>query len=267
MSKFSNILKTSLSQEFIYKLNFIMWRVRNVIQILVFFFLWKSVFATSEGEVFGYTEAKIFTYAFALIVVRALVFSARSVDVAGIIANGDLTNILLKPVNFFKYWISRDLGSKILNLCFGTVEVSLLVFILKPNIFWQSNIFYLFIFIISLLIASFLFFTFLMSVNFAPFWMPEISWGAQFLFMSICAEFLSGAFFPLDVFPSAVFNVLSFTPFPYLIYFPIKMYLGSFSVSQSFGYLGIGLVWCLISWNMMKSIWRKGLLIYEAYGR
>ena len=104
MSKYLQILKISFQQEFTYRLNFIMWRVRNVIQILIFFFLWSSVFAAQDSNYFGYNKEKIIAYAFLLIIVRAIVMSSRSVDVAGIISNGELSNLLIKPVNFFKYY-------------------------------------------------------------------------------------------------------------------------------------------------------------------
>jgi ABC-2 type transport system permease protein len=267
MSKYLQILKISFQQEFTYRLNFIMWRVRNVIQILVFFFLWSSVFSVQGSNYFGYDKEKIIAYAFLLIFVRAIVMSSRSVDVAGIISNGELSNLLIKPVNFFKYWITRDISSKSLNIIFSIFEIVILFLILKPNIFIQTNFFQIILFIISLLIAALIFFCIAMLTSFIPFWIPEVSWGAQFLVIVVFVEFLSGAFFPLDVFPEAVFKILRFTPFPHLIFVPIKTYLGVESLSTTLGSLSIGLVWSLILWILMKRVWQKGLKIYEAVGR
>jgi len=267
MSKYLQILKISFQQEFTYRLNFIMWRVRNVIQILVFFFLWSSVFAVQGSNYFGYDKEKIIAYAFLLIFVRAIVMSSRSVDVAGIISNGELSNLLIKPVNFFKYWITRDISSKSLNIIFSIFEIVILFLILKPNIFIQTNFFQIILFIISLLIAALIFFCIAMLTSFIPFWIPEVSWGAQFLVIVVFVEFLSGAFFPLDVFPETVFKILRFTPFPHLIFVPIKTYLGVESLSTTFVSLSIGLTWSLILWILMKRVWQKGLKIYEAVGR
>ena len=236
-------------------------------QILIFFFLWDAVFSGGAKQLFGYDKARIFTYAFTLIIVRAVVLSSRSVDIAGQIANGELTNLLLKPINYFSYWITRDFSSKFLNILFGVVEATILVLILKPNIFLQPNPIYVVSFLISLLIAMFLFFSLLMLTNFIPFWVPELSWGAQFLVVVIVAEFLSGAFFPLDVFPASVYQILRFTPFPYLVFIPIKIYLGNFSLSLVFQSLAIGIIWSLILWKIVNYVWGKGLLVYEGVGR
>ncbi|MFC1625989.1 ABC transporter permease [Patescibacteria group bacterium] len=267
MKKFFKIFSISFQQEFAYRLSFVLWRLRNVTQILVFFFLWDAVFSGRNTEIFGYDKAKIFTYAFALIVVRAIVLSSRSSDIAGQIANGELTNLLIKPISYFKYWLTRDLASKVLNIFFGVFEVSVLIILLKPNVFLQPNLLYLIAFIASLIIAMFIFFNLLMLTSFVPFWAPELSWGAQFLVVMVVAEFLSGSYFPLDIFPVGIYQVLRFTPFPYLIFIPIKIYLGNFSSSLVLQSLAIGTLWSFILWKATNYVWRKGLLVYEGVGK
>lgn len=267
MKKYLSIFKISFQQEFAYKLNFIMWRLRNVFQILIFFFLWDAAFSGPQKEIFGYTRDKILTYAFVLVIIRAIVLSSRSVDVASQIANGELSNILLKPMHYFKYWVTRDLSSKALNVIFAFFEIFVLLLILKPPIFLQTNILYLLLFIISLIISGFIFFNILMLTNFVPFWAPEVAWGAQFLVVVVVVEFLSGSFFPIDVFPAPIYNFLKLTPFPYLIFAPIKIYLGNFSLAQSLQSVLIGGLWCFILWLFMNSVWKKGLKVYEAVGR
>ncbi|HCR35466.1 TPA: hypothetical protein DIU22_00265 [Candidatus Woesebacteria bacterium] len=267
MNKYLKILEISLQQEFTYKLNFIMWRIRNIMQVLVFFFLWSSVFQNSNVNYFGYSKEKIIAYAFLLIFVRAIIMSSRSVDVAGIISNGELSNLLLKPINFFKYWITRDISSKFLNIIFSFVEITVLFLILKPEIFVQTNFVNIVLFVASLLIASLIFFSIAMLTSFVPFWIPEISWGAQFLVIVIFVEFLSGAFFPLDVFPTFIQNILKFTPFPYLVFVPIQTYLGNESIQLSLLSLTVGAMWALILLFITKKIWQKGLKVYEAIGR
>jgi len=147
MKKFLSIFRISFQQEFAYKLNFVMWRIRNVMQILVFFFLWNAVFENRTGDLLGYNKEKILTYAFMLLVIRAITLSSRSVDVSGQISRGELSNFLVKPVNFFKYWITRDLSSKFLNIIFSLLEITLLLIFLKPNLFFQTSFLYVVFFI------------------------------------------------------------------------------------------------------------------------
>lgn len=264
--KYIAIFEISFQQEFIYRFNFIMWRVRNVLQIFLVFFLWDTVFSDPNRILFGYDRAKILTYVFLTIFTKAFVFSARAVDVSSEIARGDISNYLVRPVSYFKYWLTRDLSSKALNFSFALVEVLILSLVLKPDLFFQMNFLYLFLTFLSLVIAVFLFFCILFIVSAIPFWMPEASWGGNFLLI-IILEFLSGSLFPIDVLPTSLQNLLYWTPFPYLIFFPIQIYLGSLSFAAIFKGLVISGIWMFTLYYLMKSIWKRGLLAYQAFGK
>lgn len=267
MKKYLSVFKISFQQEFVYRLNFIMWRVRNVLQIFLIFFLWNAVFSQPGAVVFGYDRAKILTYVFGILVLRAVVFSARTVDVSGEISSGDLTNYLLKPVSYFKYWFTRDLSSKALNLGFAAVETTILFLILKPVFFLQTNPTLVLAFAISIILAVFLYFHLLFIVNLVAFWMPESGWAFQFLFMVIIAEFLSGGIFPLDILPLAFQKVIYLMPFPYVLFFPLQVYLGKIATSAIIVGLVTGGLWLVILNLFLRTIWNRGLRRYEAVGR
>lgn len=267
MKKYLSIFRISFQQEFVYRLNFIMWRVRNVINILLIFFLWSSVFSDPTRVVFGYNRDKILTYVFGILVLRAIVLSARAVDVAGEIGRGDLTNYLLKPVSYFKYWFTRDLSSKLLNIAFAVVEVTLLFLILRPPIMLQTNPLLILAFLLALVLAIVLFFAILFLVNMVAFWMPENGWAAQFLFIVIITEFLSGLVFPIDILPKVLQNILYALPFPYLVFFPLQVYLGNLGWELILKGLLISLSWVVLLLLAVKKIWPKGIKAYEAVGR
>lgn len=267
MHKYLQIFKISFQQEFAYRLNFVMWRVRNVMQIVLTFFLWNTVFYDPGREVFGYNKEKILTYVFGILVLRAIVLSARAVDMAGEIANGEITNYLLKPVSYFKYWFTRDVASKTLNLSFAAVEALILFLILKPNIFLQTDFLIIVLFIVSVVIAVILFFYILFLVNLVTFWMPENGWAAQFLFVVILTEFLSGGAFPIDILPPTLQHLLYALPFPYLLFFPLQVYLGKISGLAIARGLLTGGFWIIALAILTRTVWPRGLKRYSAEGR
>jgi ABC-2 type transport system permease protein len=267
MNKYWSIFKISFQQEFAYKINFIMWRVRNVFQIIITFFLWSTVFTNPGTVVFGYDRARILTYVFALMIVRAIVLSARAVDVSSDIAEGNLSNYLVKPISYFKYWFTRDISSKVLNLGFAAVEFTALFLILKPDFYLQTDPYILSAFIISLLVAMLIYFCILFIVSAVPFWAPELGWASQFLVAIVIIEFLSGSLFPIDVLPSGLQRVVMSLPFPYMIFFPVQVYLGKITgVAQMQGFI-TSFIWLGVLWFFMKYIWNKGLRAYQAFGR
>jgi len=251
MQKYLQIFKISFAQEFAYRLNFIMWRVRNVLQIFLVFFLWTTIFADQSKEIFGYNRDKILTYVFGIMIMKALVLSARVIDVSGEISRGDLTNYLLRPVNYFKYWFTRDISSKALNL----------------SLFFQTDVIQLAGFLLATSLAIFLFFVLLFIVSFVPFWAPELGWGAQFLLIIVATEFLSGGLFPLDILPSNIQGILYLTPFPYLIFFPLQVFLGKVTGLALVKGILISSAWTFALFYSMKRLWYKGLLVYRAEGR
>jgi ABC-2 type transport system permease protein len=231
------------------------------------FFLWDSVFSGSSTVVFGYDRGKILTYVFGILIIRAIVFSSRTVDIAKDIGSGDLSNYLLKPINYFKYWFTRDISSKALNLIFAFFETIILYLILRPPFFFQTNPFYLLAFLVSLIVAVLLFFSILFLINMVAFWLPEMGWAFQFLFIVIIGEFLSGSLVPLDIFPRVIQNVIYALPFPYLVFFPLQIYIGKISAIAVANGLAISIGWLIVLLTLIPIVWQKGLKRYAAEGR
>lgn len=267
MEKYIKVFKISIKQELAYRLNFFMWRIRNIFQIFLVFFLWDSIFDQPGKSLFGYDRERILTYVFGLLIIRAIVLTSRAMDVSGQVARGDISNLFLKPVGFFKYWLTRDVSSKSINLTFAFFEGVVLYLILKPPLFFQTNTLYLLYFLLSLVFSFFLFFLIVMANSSIPFWVPEAAWSANFVIISVVTEFLSGAIFPLDVLPTFLQEFLSYTPFPYLVFFPIQIYLGSISYAYAFKGILVSGVWLVLIYLLVRKLWSKGLRVYQAQGR
>lgn len=266
MHKYFKLYSVAFRQEFAYRANFLTSRFRNLFQIFLVFYLWSSVFS-QEQDFFGYDRARILTYVFGILIVRTLVLTTRATEVAGEIARGDLTNYLVKPINYFYYWFNRDIAVKFLHLIFSFFEFLILFYILRPPFFIQTDPVAIIGFLLSLIIGIVLFYMIVFIAGLVPFWAPEASWGVQFVLIFVVTEFLSGALFPLDIFPRQIMDILSFTPFPYLLFYPIKIYLGQIGL---FGILKgalVGFLWILILNFFMKKVWAAGIRVYRAEGR
>lgn len=267
MGKYRQIFRISFQQELAYRSKFVVLRMRNILQIILVFFLWDSVFNEPGRELFGYDRVKILTYVFGILVVRSIVLSAKSFDVGGEIARGDLTNYLLKPLSYIWYCFVRDISNKALHLGFSVMEIVVLYLLLRPPFLFQTNYFYLGTFGLSLAIAVLLFFVILYLIALVAFWMPVAIWPVQFLFVSVMVEFLSGAVFPLDVFPASIQRVLYLTPFPYLVFFPLQIYLGKLSSGFVLRGIVVAMGWLVGFYWMLTRTWRMGLAVYRAEGR
>lgn len=266
MKKYLTVFSLSFENEFVYRLNFILWRLRNVLRILMTFFLWNSIFAHNKIA-FGYSKEQMFAYVFLVLILSSFVMAAPSNDTIGSeISSGDLSNYLIKPIGYLRYWLTRDWASKLLNMLFVGGEVMLLYLILRPTIVLAASPFQFILGIIASIVAALTFFNITKLAVSVSFWNPEDTWSVMFLVM-VLMETMAGVVFPLDILPANIGLALQFTPFPYLIYYPIAIIVGRLSLAVSLRILLQSLVWLALSAVGANRVWLFGLKSYAASGR
>lgn len=266
MSKYFQVFKISWANGFVYRLNFIMWRVRSLFHLFTVYFLWIAIFGQRQ-QVFGYSQSVMLTYVLGTAVLRSFVLSSRSVTVGMEIANGNLSNYLIKPINYFANWLSRDLADKLLNIFFVTIEISLFILLFKPSVIPPASLAHLVLFLLATIIAMLMYFFFSFLVSSFTFWYPEHNgWPLRFIIFMVL-EFLAGSLFPLDIFPQSVFNIFRLFPPAYFLFYPMQIYLGRLPTDQLGSVFLIMGFWLLILYKITQLVWKKGLKIYGAYGR
>lgn len=263
MHKYFLVAKNTWDEILSYRVNFLLWRVRAVITMLISYFLWTSVMP-DQGTMFGYSKELMVTYVLLAPIIFSIVLSTRTHEISENINTGNLSLFLLKPFGYFKYWFSRDIGDKAMNSAFSLGEFLLFIFIVRPEIFIQTNFFYILMFFISLILAIILMFFVGCLMSMVGFWSPEV-WAPRFIFYTL-VSFLAGSLFPLDILPPAVYEVLKFLPFAYLQYFPIKIYLGQVNLPEILQGFEITLIWTGIVYLSLRRVWNKGLKIFTATG-
>ena len=78
-------------------------------------------------------------------------------------------------------------------------------------------------FVLSVLMTGLLQFFISYTMALLAFWVLEVS---TFIFILFAFEYIAGGhLFPLNILPPAVAGMLAYTPFPYLLFFPVSIYL------------------------------------------
>ncbi len=266
MNKYFTVFALAWQNELIYRLNFLLWRLRNVFRFLLTFFLWRGIFL-SNHLIFGYSQTQMLTYIFLVLAVQTMVLSAPSADNVGAeISTGDLSNYLVKPIGYLKYWFTRDLANKLLNLLLAIFEIIFLWFWLKPQIQIPTDTIIAISFMVSVILAVGINYFLNMATRFTAFWTPENSWPLAFLVL-VLIDLLGGGMFPLNILPVWLSTLLQLTPFPYLLYFPVTIFLGKISGFELFRIILQSLVWLVLMYALAKFLWRRGLNNYSSEGR
>jgi ABC-2 type transport system permease protein len=96
------------------------------------------------------------------------------------------------------------------------------------------------------------------------FWILEIS---TIVFIVFSVEyFLSGHAFPLDMLPPWIAGIVKWSPFPYELYFPVKVFMERVSGAALAQGLAIQACWAVLMWLLGVSLWRRGIRRYQAVG-
>ena len=141
---------------------------------------------------------------------------------------GKISAFLLYPFKFINYQLSLFLSDKFIQFFIGVFSLLIAVafgWVQMPslNILMKAGVF--------ILTVSAFWFLVQTLIGFIAFWLEE-TWSINISIRFISA-FLSGAIIPLDLYPEMFAKFLLWTPFPYLIYVPVRILMGE---SVNFGF-------------------------------
>lgn len=260
--KWTESLKVCLSRSLNYKINFLLMMV---VPVVIFFIikynLWSSIYSSNpQKEIQGYTLSKMLEYQFWILIfdlfIRSHFFSE---NISKDIRMGKISSFLLYPFSFISYQLSLFISDKLIQSIIGSFFFIIVLF--SGWLYMPSFLVLLKAFAFIIIICLFWFFL-QMSLGFVSFWLEE-TWSLN-VSMRFISAFFSGSIIPLDLFPETLSNILIWTPFPYLIYFPVKILMGE-PVSSFFCFFILSL-WIVILFLLTKWIWKKGLNVYTGAG-
>lgn len=264
MKKYFQLAKITFEEHFVYRLNFVLWRFRSFVTFLTLFFFWLAIYG-NRNEFLGYQKSQMLAYVVGIAILRSIVLGSRSVDLGGQIRSGELTKLVLRPINMFSFWFSRDLVDKVLNIFFTIIEIGIVLTVLKFPFYFPAHWSSVLGFLATMVLGVFLYFFLSMALAITAFWTEEI-WATRWLFGVIFLEFFAGAFFPIDVLPAWLQKIIYLTPFPYLVFFPLKIWLEQISGVMAVRAIFICSAWLIFFYWLAHFLWQKGAKNYGAYG-
>ncbi|MBI3892731.1 MAG: ABC-2 family transporter protein [Candidatus Wallbacteria bacterium] len=79
-------------------------------------------------------------------------------------------------------------------------------------------------------------------------------------------RFASGGVLPLEVFPGWLARALAATPFPLLVYGPVRAMTGQLGPGEAAGYAAGGVFWIAVLAAIFLTLWRRGVRQYVGFG-
>lgn len=240
-----------------YRAELILWVLTGSLPIIMMG-IWTEA---AQGGQFGLSSTDFAHYFIAVFLVKQLIMVWVIWDFEREVVEGKLSPRLLQPLDPVWHYVTSHLSEKVARMPFA-IFLIILFFALYPQAFWIPSFTKLILFILASAMAFALHFVIQYTLAMFAFWTERASSLQDFWF--IFYLFLSGNVAPLEVFPETIRQIASFTPFPYLIDFPVSILIG-LSTDITRGFLSM-LGWFLVFLGINRILWRQGLKKYSGMG-
>ncbi|MDP4008418.1 MAG: ABC-2 family transporter protein [Candidatus Peregrinibacteria bacterium] len=235
------------------------------ISFLLYFYLWRAIFA-SNANIGTYTITTMLTYFFLVQVMRNLLFSYYGFVINSDIQNGDMANLMTKPISLLPYYYALEIGRNLVKFLISIISN---VFILA--LFWQFFDFStisagsILLGLLAAIPAHFINYCFVSMIGCLAFWLTDAN--RLIFFYFALTTLAAGWIVPIDLFPEPFQTILMYTPFPYAFYFPIKLAQGLLTSSEIIRGFTMQITFSILLGSLLSLEIKRGLKHFEGVGR
>ncbi len=237
-----------------------------VFHLAAAYFLWRAVFDSRGVErMAGYSFAGLMLYYLMVPLVDRMVRGPEfSSNIAREIYDGSLNRYIVYPVSFFGYKYTAGLALLLANLIqfLAALGFFLLVFGLPADVTPGLQGFAMGLAMI--LLAGLMYFLLSACLEMVAFWADNV-WSLQVL-LRFVVYLAGGGMIPLAFFPEWARELIAYTPFPYLMSFPIRCFLGTATPAEFMRASMVVGGWIPVFALTARLVWKRGALRYTGVG-
>lgn len=257
IKKYLTLTRMGIMDELHYRLSIFVKVLGNMLYLIIVYFLWKSIFASSaEGVVNGMTFEATLVY---LVLASALYGMMEMYVVWEIgrnIQSGDIVLQLLKPMEYRSNLFWSLSGGLIIGFLTTVLPTFIVVYFVSGDAI-QLGVNLLF-FVVSVVLAIIVNFQIDFIVGSICFFTESI-WGINIM-RQVIVLLLSGATIPIVFFPEQFQNVVNVLPFVAIYDYPLTILLkGSDDPSMVGRKLLIQLMWAVVLVVFSRVFWKKSV--------
>jgi len=262
LTNFLAYAKLQFKTSFVYRLQFMASIIISPLTLVLYYFMWQSVFANTTGDVLGYTFPEMIKYYVISMIIGHFIYNAVGNKMQEKIIYGDLNQDLLKPVSIFMQFLAKELSER----GFAFIAEVIPVFVISFVFFKLTlpHITLLLVFALTVFFAFMINFLLSFLIGLLAFWVKNIQSVQWLTFIFI--RFLSGEFIPLEFIGYRFLEISKILPFYYLRYGPIQVFLGKFSQAELFTFILIQTAWIISLYLLIRIAWHFSLKKFGAEG-
>src|SRR5262245_55333902 len=128
MRKYRHVIRIGIENNLTYRFNFLARVLFGLIPLLAFLYLWRTIYAgkSSGGLVGDYTLSQMISYYLLVTLVDALTaVNEDDWQIAADIKDGNISQFLLKPIDYLTYRLCLFLSGRITYLAVAALPLAL----------------------------------------------------------------------------------------------------------------------------------------------
>lgn len=172
------------------------------------------------------------------------------------VASGEIASDLLKPLDYYTFWLSQDIGRAFSAMIMRGLPL-ILFFALVFGITLPETAIQWLALLLGLILSLLVSFSWRFLVNLAAFWTPNALSFGRFAFG--LSWVFSGFFLPLRFHPDWFVRLAELTPFPATVNTVVEIYLGVLSGPELLNALLAQVMWLAILIVVGRLVLRAGV--------
>jgi len=242
------------------------WVLSSIAIPLIMILFWKDVTANSSESLSGWIFRDFASYYLLLTVTASFVIAHVEEVVAKTdIKQGELVNYILKPFSYYWMKFYQETPYRLFQGSLGVI-VFFLVYTFFSDFLSFTNSFFIMVLSLILIVLGYMIcFSFKTVLGLIAFWLIDI--GGIFQFLEVVLVVFGGFIISITLFNPMLEKIVYFTPFPYMVYFPVLALIGKLSLSDISKIMLLQLIWLIIFFFTYKILWKTGLKKFTAVGQ
>jgi ABC-2 type transport system permease protein len=264
MRKYWHVIDIGIQNTLVYRTNFLFRSTFALVPLFATISLWRAIYSDKEN-IAGFTLAQMISYYLIVTIVDSLTaVTEDDWQIAADIKDGNISQFLLKPMDYLAYRLCLYGAGRLIYTVCAIVPVTVFILFQGRYFVLPADAATVAWFAASLVMTALLQFLISFTMALLAFWVLDVS---TFIFILFAFEYIAGGhLFPLDVLPKVINQALHLTPFPYMLYFPVNIYLGRVTGGALWQGMVVQACWVVAAYALARLVWSRGLRKYSAVG-
>ncbi len=263
MKKHLTIISIFWQRALTYRFTVAAYRVGELAETIVLVVMWGAIYS-GQGAIKGFTLEEMVTYILIGNLINSVVRNFLADAVSKDIKNGTLSVSLLKPMSYFEFMLTREIGRMSVATILSFFSAFIVIALFYQSFILQFDLAYGCVTLAMIVLAFITELLISYLVGMIAFWTDETD--GLYTTIQRLERFFSGGYFPLSLLPAGFVSASLALPFAYSFYVPAQLYLYKIDVVTGLHGLLIQLLWIVALYGLIRVVWHHGLKRYESVG-